>query len=290
MGRLGGDAEPGGQRGQLLHQPHRQHGGRHVKARLKDSGDAEGAGSVEEPAGQGGHRQRQAHLSALQGDFLRRRMGTLSRRKMAQTQRVLWASTSTKDPSYPDVLYVDELIGPDTVNTIPPATFDAFRDHGTTEGQPGGGYRCRPGHHGDARAGRHLHEEGHRRTGDAGREAVRRALRQAAQHRGRQMQIRVRQAEVDPQTYSLPAEIRDAVRGSHRGLEDGGQSAPPVGARCVAVDRLGRRQLAGMAGHHGRSAGLTGSILESLPPTSRAAASSTRCCSAWAAPASVRKF
>jgi transaldolase / glucose-6-phosphate isomerase len=52
-------------------------------------------------------------------------------KKGAQTQRVLWASTSTKDPSYPDVLYIDELIGPDTVNTIPPATFDAFRDHGT---------------------------------------------------------------------------------------------------------------------------------------------------------------
>jgi transaldolase/glucose-6-phosphate isomerase len=48
----------------------------------------------------------------------------------AQTQRLLWASTSTKDPSYPDTLYIDELIGPDTVNTIPPATFDAFRDHG----------------------------------------------------------------------------------------------------------------------------------------------------------------
>jgi transaldolase len=48
----------------------------------------------------------------------------------AQTQRVLWASTSTKDPSYPDVLYIEELIGPDTVNTIPPATMDAFRDHG----------------------------------------------------------------------------------------------------------------------------------------------------------------
>jgi transaldolase/glucose-6-phosphate isomerase len=48
----------------------------------------------------------------------------------AQTQRVLWASTGTKDPGYSDVLYVDELIGPDTVNTIPPATFDAFRDHG----------------------------------------------------------------------------------------------------------------------------------------------------------------
>jgi transaldolase/glucose-6-phosphate isomerase len=51
-------------------------------------------------------------------------------KKGAQTQRVLWASTSTKDPSYSDVLYVDELIGPDTVNTIPPQTFDAFRDHG----------------------------------------------------------------------------------------------------------------------------------------------------------------
>ena len=48
----------------------------------------------------------------------------------AQTQRVLWASTSTKNPAYRDVLYVEELIGPDTVDTIPPATFDAFRDHG----------------------------------------------------------------------------------------------------------------------------------------------------------------
>jgi len=50
--------------------------------------------------------------------------------KGAQTQRVLWASTSTKNPKYRDVMYVEELIGPDTVNTIPPATLDAFRDHG----------------------------------------------------------------------------------------------------------------------------------------------------------------
>jgi transaldolase / glucose-6-phosphate isomerase len=48
----------------------------------------------------------------------------------AQTQRVLWASTSTKNPAYRDVMYVEELIGQDTVDTIPPATFDAFRDHG----------------------------------------------------------------------------------------------------------------------------------------------------------------
>src|SRR5205085_5757618 len=52
------------------------------------------------------------------------------RTKGAQTQRVLWASTSTKNPAYPDILYVQEMIGPDTVNTIPPATFDAYRDHG----------------------------------------------------------------------------------------------------------------------------------------------------------------
>ncbi len=48
----------------------------------------------------------------------------------ARTQRVLWASTGTKNPRYRDVLYVEELIGPDTVNTMPPETLAAFRDHG----------------------------------------------------------------------------------------------------------------------------------------------------------------
>jgi transaldolase len=50
--------------------------------------------------------------------------------KGATAQRLLWASTSTKNPSYRDVVYVESLIGPDTVDTVPPATFDAFRDHG----------------------------------------------------------------------------------------------------------------------------------------------------------------
>jgi transaldolase/glucose-6-phosphate isomerase len=49
----------------------------------------------------------------------------------AMPQRLLWASTGTKDPAYPDTLYIDSLIGPDTVNTMPPKTMDAFRDHGT---------------------------------------------------------------------------------------------------------------------------------------------------------------
>jgi transaldolase len=49
----------------------------------------------------------------------------------AELQRPLWASTSTKDPSLPDTLYVDSLIGPDTVNTLPEPTIEAFEDHGT---------------------------------------------------------------------------------------------------------------------------------------------------------------
>ncbi len=50
----------------------------------------------------------------------------------ARAQRPLWASTSTKNPAYRDVIYVEELIGPNTVNTLPPATLEAFRDHGET--------------------------------------------------------------------------------------------------------------------------------------------------------------
>jgi transaldolase len=52
----------------------------------------------------------------------------------AQVQKPLWASTSTKDPAYPDVKYVEPLIGPSTINTLPDATIDAFRDHGRVTG------------------------------------------------------------------------------------------------------------------------------------------------------------
>ena len=51
--------------------------------------------------------------------------------KSARVQRPLWASTGTKNPAYSDTVYVDNLIGPETVNTVPPATLDAFKDHGT---------------------------------------------------------------------------------------------------------------------------------------------------------------
>jgi transaldolase len=65
--------------------------------------------------------------------------------KGAKLQRPLWASTSTKNPAYPDLLYVDTLIGPDTVNTLPDATIDAFCDHGavarTIDADPDGARR-----------------------------------------------------------------------------------------------------------------------------------------------------
>jgi transaldolase len=56
------------------------------------------------------------------------------RERGAHVQRVLWASTGVKNPRYRDVLYVEELIGPDTVNTIPPETLESFRQHGTVRG------------------------------------------------------------------------------------------------------------------------------------------------------------
>ena len=55
------------------------------------------------------------------------------RRQGARIQRPLWASTGTKDPAYSDVLYIEGLIAPDTITTVPPATLDAFRDHGTVQ-------------------------------------------------------------------------------------------------------------------------------------------------------------
>jgi len=67
---------------------------------------------------------------AFESVFDSERFRSLKERFQARVQRPLWASTSTKNPDYPDTIYVDELIGADTVNTVPPVTLDAFRDHG----------------------------------------------------------------------------------------------------------------------------------------------------------------
>ncbi|MEO5867094.1 MAG: transaldolase [Sphingomonas sp.] len=64
-------------------------------------------------------------------DFVKSERWQTLAAKGAMPQRLLWASTGTKNPDYPDTLYLDTLIGPDTVNTVPPKTLDAYRDHGT---------------------------------------------------------------------------------------------------------------------------------------------------------------
>jgi len=68
--------------------------------------------------------------AAFEEIFTSARFATLKARFGARVQRPLWASTGTKNPAYSDTVYVDNLIGPDTVNTVPPATLNAFRDHG----------------------------------------------------------------------------------------------------------------------------------------------------------------
>ncbi len=92
----------------------------------------------------------------------------------ARVQRPLWASTSTKNPAYPDTLYVDELIGPDTVNTLPDDTLEAFADHGTLARRVDADVDDGPGGLGCARRGRRRHG---RRGGSARTRGCRRASR-----------------------------------------------------------------------------------------------------------------
>ena len=169
--------------------------------------------------------------------------------KGAQTQRVLWASTSTKNPNYRDVMYVEELIGPDTVNTMPPATIDAFRDHGQAAEQPH--RRCAGAQQRDGRSGErgHLDEGSDRQADGRRREAVRRCLRQAAGCGGERARSRKDKNSREP-TENFPA----GIAGRERESDDcrvavGRQDAAPVAARCNAVDRRRRGQLAGLARH-----------------------------------------
>ena len=99
----------------------------------------------------------------------------------AKVQRPLWASTSTKNPAYADTLYVDELIGPDTVNTLPDATIEAFADHGhLAAARRRRRRRGRSGVEGPRRR-RRRHRRRRRGAGAGGREQLREELRRAAQ-------------------------------------------------------------------------------------------------------------
>ncbi|MGA9814348.1 MAG: transaldolase [Terriglobales bacterium] len=100
-----------------------------IDARLKASKDAREQEQLKSVQGKVAIANGKQTYEKYQAIFSTPRWKALAA-KGGQTQRVLWASTSTKNPAYRDVLYVEELIGPDTVDTIPPATLDAFRDHG----------------------------------------------------------------------------------------------------------------------------------------------------------------
>lgn len=97
-----------------------------VDARLAAIGSFDATSLMGRAAVAQGHLAYELFTSAFAGE----RWDVLARRG-AVVQRPLWASTSTKNPAYPDTLYVDQLIGPHTVNTLPDATLDAFDDHGT---------------------------------------------------------------------------------------------------------------------------------------------------------------
>jgi transaldolase len=94
------------------------------------SADTAGGSALRGLAGKAGIAQARLAYELFQDRFSGPRWDAL-RAAGAHPQRPLWASTSTKNPAYPDLLYVDSLMGPDTVNTIPDATVEAFLDHGT---------------------------------------------------------------------------------------------------------------------------------------------------------------
>ena len=164
----------------------------------------------------------------------------------AQTQRLLWASTGTKNRAYSDVLYVEELIGANTVNTIPPATMDAFRDHGRVRASleedvagaqavmdalPGAGISI------DAITAR-LVEDGVRLFADAADQ-----LYAAVQKKRRT----VLGSKLNAMSYKLPKDLERGCRGRARRLARRGQGPAPVGGRGLAVDRNRRKPLARLA-------------------------------------------
>jgi transaldolase/glucose-6-phosphate isomerase len=99
-----------------------------IDQRLKES-DAAGRARLESLHGKAAIANAKLAYERYKRVFSGARWEALQKRG-AQTQRVLWASTSTKNPKYRDVMYIEELIGPDTVNTVPPATLEAFKEHG----------------------------------------------------------------------------------------------------------------------------------------------------------------
>ena len=131
--------------------------------------------------------------------------------KGAKPQRMLWASTGTKNKDYSDVLYVEELIGPDTVNTVPPATLDAFRDHGKPRDSLEENVDDAQPRAGRAGALRRLARRHHRGARQGRRQAVRRCRRQALRRGRPQARDRARARESTASSLSLGDGLGKAV-------------------------------------------------------------------------------
>jgi transaldolase/glucose-6-phosphate isomerase len=156
-------------------------------------------------------------------------------KKGAQPQRLLWASTSTKNPGYRDVIYVEELIGPSTVNTIPPAS----------DRRPGE----RRGHHGIGGACRHLDENRDKHAFRRGPASVRGRVRAAPESHGIAARPGIR-SEDQFGFLHPPDETVGRRRQRAHGLGEERQSAAFVASRRLAVVRIRRESLARLAWHH----------------------------------------
>ena len=133
--------EPGGVRGQFLFEPHRRAPGPQA-GKMAAAGGPQAQEAARSLIGQVAIASAKVAYTIYQEIFGSARFQEPGGQG-ARPQRLLWASTSTKNPAYPDVKYVEPLIGPDTVNTLPLETLEAYRDHGnpasrlTEDGGPG---------------------------------------------------------------------------------------------------------------------------------------------------------
>ena len=120
--------------GRLVLRLARRHAHRQAPRREDPEGGRAGEGPPRGPARQGRPRELEGRLRGLSRRLRAPRRSRALRAKGARVQRPLWASTGTKNPAYSDLLYVENLIGPDTVNTMPEKTLEALLDHGRTPG------------------------------------------------------------------------------------------------------------------------------------------------------------
>ena len=156
--------------------------------------------------------------------------------KGAKPQRLLWASTGTKNKDYSDVLYVEELIGPNTVNTVPPGDARRLPRSRPTARQPRGKCRGRPARSGRTGEIRHLARCHHRRTGQGRRQAIRRCRRQALWRGRAQARHRARRRH-RPADAGARQRARQGGREKHRRLARLGENPSPLAARQIGLDR-----------------------------------------------------